>query len=223
MKNIKNYISLGIITIISIAVFIGCSKNNSQAAKPTETTTTKSVEAADATVETENTPVATTPDGDIEGVAWDEPKERPDIAEALMDKVNAYREQNGIRVYESPYTYYDVANPEYGDSLSDKGDRVCKHIILNWGEMIEDGQMSTGDIGTLDDNRSSETIAEAMFQNWYVAPVHNLNMLDDGAQYDTVDVAVMHVYEYWDGKWRYYQAVMTRSSVPLSTLPDGLD
>lgn len=223
MKNIKNYITLGIITVISIAAFIGCSKNNSQAAKPTETVVRESAEESDTTVETESTPVATTPDGDIEGVAWDEPKERPDIAEALMDKVNAYREQNGIRAYESPYTYYDVANPEYGDSLSDKGDRVCKHIILNWGEMIEDGQMSTGDIGTLDDNRSSETIAEAMFQTWYVVPVHNLNMLDDGAQYDTVDVAVMHVYEYWDGKWRYYQAVMTRSSVPLGNLPDGLD
>lgn len=109
-----------------------------------------------------------------------------------------------------------------GDYLTGKGRRVCKDLVVNWGKMHESGQISTGDLGGLTDDRSAAQIAKAMFQNWYNSPAHNRNMLTDSSQYGGVDVAVMHVYEYFDGGWRYYQAVMTVSAVPQNCLPEGL-
>ncbi len=164
----------------------------------------------------------TAKDGSVDGVAWAAPKERTDIANALMAEVNAYRAQNGIRKYENPYVYDDVTNPGMGDYLTSKGKRVCKDLAVNWGKMHESGQISAGTVGSDDDTRTAAQIAKSLFDLWYNSPSHNRNMLDDSSQYGGVDVAVMHVYEYWDGDWRKYQAVMTSSSVPYEKLPNGL-
>ena len=153
-------------------------------------------------------------DGSVDGVAWAEPKERPDIAKALMAEVNAYRAQKGIRKYEDPYVYYDVTNPGLGDRLTSKGKRVCKDLVVNWGKMHEDSQISAGNIGSCDDTRSASRIAKDIFELWYNSPSHNRNMLTDCSDSNIIDVAVMHVYEYWDGHSRKYQAVMTVSGAP---------
>ena len=139
-----------------------------------------------------------------------------------MAEVNAYRAQKGIRKYEDPYVYYDVTNPGLGDRLTSKGKRVCKDLAVNWGKMHESGQISTGGVGSGDETRSVEQIARSLFEQWYASPAHNRNMLDDRSQSGGVDVAVMHVYEYWDGTFRKYQAVMTSSSIPYHKLPEGL-
>lgn len=139
-----------------------------------------------------------------------------------MAEVNAYRAQKGIRKYEDPYAYYDVTNPGLGDRLTSKGKRVCKDLVVNWGKMHEGGQISAGELGSGDEARTVSQLAKDIFTLWYDSPSHNRNMLTDGSQYEGVDVAVMHVYEYWDGHFRKYQAVMTVSSVPYFRLPEGL-
>ena len=158
-------------------------------------------------------------------VAWTEPKERKDIADLLMAKVNAYRTSQGLRKWESPFVYYDVNNPGLGERLMEKGLRVAKKCCLEHSANHEGGQIGTGvyfypwqvtDIWL-------ESMAEDLYQNWYKSTPHNKNMLTDSSPYDGVDVAVMHVVEYFDGEYWHYCAIMTVSSIPKEWLPDGLN
>ena len=155
----------------------------------------------------------------IEG-KWSEPRERTDIEELLMAKVNAYRASKGIRKWEDPYVYYDVNNPGLGDRLSSKGLRVAKKCCLESSADHEGGQIASGWYGPQKRPSASE-VADVLYQNWYDSPGHNANMLEitDGE----VPVGVMHVVEYYDGyKWNYC-AVMTNSNVSIYSLPSGLE
>ena len=157
--------------------------------------------------------------------AWAEPKERKDIADLLMAKINAYRSSQGLRKWESPFVYYDVNNPGLGERLTEKGIRVAKKCCMEHSANHEHSQIGTGvyfypwqvtDIWL-------ESMAEDLYQNWYKSAPHNKNMLTDSSPYDGVDVAVMHVVEYFDGDYWHYCAIMTVSSIPKEWLPDGLE
>ena len=156
--------------------------------------------------------------------AWAEPKERKDIADLLMTKVQAYRESQGIRRFESGYVYDDTTNPGMGDYLTSKGLRVAKKCCLEHSAKHEGGQIGTGvyfypwqvtDIWL-------EPMAEDLYQNWYKSVPHNKNMLHTDAP-EGVDVAAMTVVEYFDGEYWHYCAILTVSSVPKEYLPEGLE
>jgi len=208
--------------------------------KPTATPTTKPTATPTVTPKPTNTPTeAPTPTVTPTNIptpvptntptptpaAWAEPKERKDIADLLMAKINAYRSSQGLRKWESPFVYYDVNNPGLGERLTEKGVRVAKKCCMEHSAKHEGGQIGTGvyfypwqvtDIWL-------ESMAEDLYQNWYQSAPHNKNMLTDSSPYDGVDVAVMHVVEYFDGDYWHYCAIMTVSSIPKEWLPDGLD
>ena len=142
-----------------------------------------------------------------------------------MAKINAYRSSQGLRKWESPFVYYDVNNPGLGERLTAKGLRVAKKCCMEHSANHEGSQIGTGvyfypwqvtDIWL-------ESMAEDLYQNWYKSAPHNKNMLTDSSPYDGVDVAVMHVVEYFDGDYWHYCAIMTVSSIPKEWLPDGLE
>lgn len=189
--------------------------------KPTNTPT----EAPKPTVTPTNTPTPVpTNTPTPTPAAWAEPKERKDIADLLMAKVQAYRESQGIRRFESGYVYDDTTNPGMGDYLTSKGLRVAKKCCLEYSAKHEGGQIGTGvyfypwqvtDIWL-------ESMAEDLYQNWYKSAPHNKNMLHTDAP-EGVDVAAMTVVEYFDGEYWHYCAIMTVSSVPKEYLPEGLE
>ncbi len=207
--------------------------------KPTATPTTKPTATPTVTQKPTNTPTETptptvTPTSTPTPVptntptptpaAWTEPKERKDIADLLMAKVQAYRESQGIRRFESGYVYDDTTNPGMGDYLTSKGLRVAKKCCLEHSAKHEGGQIGTGvyfypwqvtDIWL-------ESMAEDLYQNWYKSAPHNKNMLHTDAP-EGVDVAAMTVVEYFDGEYWHYCAIMTVSSVPKEYLPEGLE
>ena len=160
-------------------------------------------------------------------VAWTEPKERKDIADLLMAKVQAYRESNGVPKFKSPYVYYDVNAPGLGDRLNEKGLRVAKKCCMEHSANHEGFQIATGIYGypwRVKEGWEAEDIAKQLFDAWYNSPAHNKNMLNDHfAQTQEVDVGVMHVVEYFDGEWWHYCAVMTISCVYYEYLPEGLE
>lgn len=191
------------------------------APKPTNTPT----EAPKPTVAPTSTPTSVpTNTPTPTSAAWAEPKERKDIADLLMAKVQAYRESQGIRRFESGYVYDDTTNPGMGDYLTSKGLRVAKKCCLEHSAKHEGGQIGTGvyfypwqvtDIWL-------ESMAEDLYQNWYKSAPHNKNMLHTDAP-EGVDVAAMTVVEYFDGEYWHYCAIMTVSSVPKEYLPEGLE
>ena len=160
-------------------------------------------------------------------VAWTEPKERKDIADLLMAKVQAYRESNGVPKFKNPYVYYDVNAPGLGDRLNEKGLRVAKKCCMEHSANHEGFQIATGIYGypwRVKEGWEAADIAEQLFDAWYNSPAHNKNMLNDHfAQTQEVDVGVMHVVEYFDGEWWHYCAVMTISCVYYEYLPEGLE
>ena len=160
-------------------------------------------------------------------VAWTEPKERKDIADLLMAKVQAYRESNGVPKFKNPYVYYDVNAPGLGDRLNEKGLRVAKKCCMEHSANHEGFQIATGIYGypwRVKEGWEAEDIAKQLFDAWYNSPAHNKNMLNDHfAQTQEVDVGVMHVVEYFDGEWWHYCAVMTISCVYYEYLPEGLE
>ena len=189
--------------------------------KPTNTPT----EAPTLTVTPTSTPTPVPTNTPIPTLAaWEEPRERKDIADLLMAKVQAYRESQGIRRFESGYVYDDTTNPGMGDYLTSKGLRVAKKCCLEHSAKHEGGQIGTGvyfypwqvtDIWL-------ESMAEDLYQNWYKSAPHNKNMLHTDAP-EGVDVAAMTVVEYFDGEYWHYCAIMTVSSVPKEYLPEGLE
>ena len=157
-------------------------------------------------------------------VAWTEPKERKDIADLLMTKVNAYRTSKGLRKWENPFVYYDVNNPGLGERLTAKGIRVAKKCCLEHSANHEGSQIATGVYyypWQVTDAWLDE-MAGKLFDNWYDSTAHNKNMLDNHADDGIVDVAVMSVVEYFDGEYWHYCAIMTVSGVFIDVLPEGL-
>ena len=184
---------------------------------PTEAPTPTVMPTSTPTPVPTNTPTPTP-------AAWAEPKERKDIADLLMAKINAYRSSQGLRKWESPFVYYDVNNPGLGERLTAKGLRVAKKCCMEHSANHEGSQIGTGvyfypwqvtDIWL-------DEMAGKLFNNWYNSPAHNKNMLDSHAEDGIVDVAVIHVTEYFDGEYWHYCAIMTVSGVFSEDLPDGL-
>ena len=199
--------------------------------KPTDTVTPTSISPTNTPTPTPtNTPTPTptntpTPSPEPTPEAWAEPKERKDLAEMLMAKVNEYRVSQGKRKWEDPRTYYDVNNPGLYDRLFQRGITAAKRCCMEHSANHDSGQIATGiyfypwqvtDIW-------KEEVVQRMFDRWYNSSAHNKNMLDDGSGDGIVDVAVMTVVEYFDGEDWHYCAVMTVSGVFIENLPDGLE
>ena len=205
--------------------------------KPTATPTMKST----ATPRLTNTPAPTntpmptetpiptptnTPTPSTAPAAWTEPKERKDLAELLMAKVNAYRESKGLRRWEDPFVYYESDYPELGEYMTERGLRVAKKCCLEHSASHEHSQIGTGvyfypwqvtDIWI-------DEMVDRLFDNWYQSPAHNKNMLyDGGGEEDWIAVAVMHVVEHFDGEDWHYCAIMTVTFVSKDNLPEGLE
>lgn len=165
---------------------------------------------------------------------WAEPRERKDVSDLLMAKVNAYRQQNGIRKFENPYTYHhDLAKtptdqlPTFGagmgNYLTQKGLRVAKKSCMEGTANHEGGQIGTGIYGGYSSPANASEIAQRLFDNWYNSPAHNANMLWDHEPDGWVDVGVMTVVEWYNGTSYQYCAIMSHSSVQKIYLPDGLE
>ena len=154
---------------------------------------------------------------------WAEPRERTDVAQLLMEKVNAYRAQNGIRKFESPYVYYDVNNPGLGDRMKSNGVRVAKKCCMEGTSNHEGGQIGTGIYGGYSSPANASEIAQRLFNNWYNSPAHNANMLWNHEPDGWIDVGLMTVVEWYNGNSYQYCAIMSDSSVEKTSLPDGLE
>lgn len=148
---------------------------------------------------------------------WDDAVCRDDIAAALLANVNAYRVSKEVPAYENPYDYEDI-EPGLGDYLTEKAHRVAKANALLGSKSQskhEGGQIGTGLAywRSSTDAEVVQEIAEELFITWYNSKPHNRNMLSDHRYWsdwglDAVDVSVMAVYEYYDGIFFYYAAIM---------------
>lgn len=166
---------------------------------------------------------------------WAEPRERTDIAQLLMAKVNNYRAQKGLRKWESPYVYYhdpERTPPEQlptfgagmGNYLTQFGLRVAKKSCMDYTANHEGGQIGTGIFGSaIQTPLGAEAAASQLFSNWYNSPSHNANMLFDHSSLGNVDVAVMTVVEWYNGNGYQYCAIMSFTDIPKMYLPDGLE
>ncbi len=200
--------------------------------KPTATPTVKPTVTPTSSPEPTTTPTSTPTPVPIntptpKPVAWEEPKERKDIAELLMAKVNDYRISQGVRKWENPYVYYDVNAPGLGDRLNAKGLRVAKKCCMEHSANHEGYQIGTGIYGypwRVKEGWEAEEIAQQLFDAWYNSSAHNWGMLYDGGGEDEwVSVAVMHVTEHFDGEYWHYCAIMTLTFVYKEYLPEGLE
>lgn len=166
---------------------------------------------------------------------WAEPRERTDIAQLLMTKVNNYRAQKGLRKWESPYVYHhdpEKTPPEQlptfgagmGNYLTQFGLRVAKKSCMDYTANHEGGQIGTGIFGSaIQTPLGAEAAASQLFSNWYNSPAHNANMLFDHSSLGNVDVAVMTVVEWYNGSGYQYCAIMSFTDIPKMYLPDGLE
>lgn len=153
---------------------------------------------------------------------WAEPRERTDIAQLLMAKVNNYRAQNGLRKWEDPRVYYNVnQSPSTYDDMYYRGVTVAKRCCLAKNSKHDGGQIGTGIYGG-GGKLSAEDAAQTMFNAWKGSPAHNANMLtsDFGAG---VGVAIMTVVEWYDGYGYQYCAIMTFCGIDNVNLPEGLE
>jgi hypothetical protein len=155
---------------------------------------------------------------------WAEPRERKDIADALMAMVQNYRVQNGIRKLESPYVYYPVNyEGNYGDYLKNKAVRVAKKCCMEGTANHEGGQIGTGIYGnTAQSPREANACATILFNSWKNSPAHNANLLYDHSSLGDVDVGLMTVVEWYNGSGYQYCAIMTLLPVEGALLPEGL-
>lgn len=149
----------------------------------------------------------------IEG-KWAEPRERKDLEEILMAKVNAYRESMGVPKFESPFVYFDEFEPNAGANMTAEGLAVAKEQCLKQDARHNTRQIGTGWYGSAIRQKqgglTNEQLCEKLFQQWKNSPGHNANMLDNNTQdgYRIV-VAVMTVVEYYDGYSYGYCAILT--------------
>ena len=153
--------------------------------KPTSTPTNTPSPSPEPTAPPTDTPSPTPSNTPTPApVAWTEPKERKDIADLLMAKVQAYRESNGVPKFKNPYVYYDVNAPGLGDRLNEKGLRVAKKCCMEHSANHEGFQIATGIYGypwRVKEGWEAEDIAEQLFDAWYNSPAHNKNMLNAGS------------------------------------------
>ena len=179
---------------------------------PTPTPTKAPIKNTPTPTPTKKPTKTPTPTPTPEPVVWDEPWDeavcRDDIAQVLMQKVNEYRVSKGVPAYEDPYDYEDI-KPGLGDRLTEKAHRVAKRNVK-----INSAEHEASQIGTVvayymtgSDSAFVETIAEEAFLHWYNSKAHNANMLDDNWS-PFVGVAVMAVYEWYDGIFYYYACIM---------------
>ena len=149
----------------------------------------------------------------VEG-KWAEPRERKDLEEILMAKVNAYRESMGVPKFESPFVYFDEFEPNAGANMTAEGLSVAKEQCLKQDARHNTRQIGTGWYGSAIRQKqgglTNEQLCEKLFQQWKNSPGHNANMLDNNTQdgYRIV-VAVMTVVEYYDGYSYGYCAILT--------------
>ena len=162
----------------------------------------------------------------VEG-KWSEPRERTDIEELLMAKVQAYRKSKGVRQLEDPHMYYEVngdseyVGPNLAANMKTHGLRVAKKSCLESSADHEGNQIGSGWYGPQNRPSASE-VAAVLYQNWYDSPGHNANMLTPGYE-GWVVTGVMTVVEYYDGnKWNYC-AIMTTQEILKDRLPSGLE
>lgn len=153
---------------------------------------------------------------------WSEPRERKDIAEALMAMVQNYRAQNGKRKLEDPRVYYDVTNStNVYNYLTTHGITVAKRCCMEYSSNHEGGQIATGIYGNVYQSpMNANECAMILFNSWKGSPAHNASMLRDSD--DEVPVGVMTVVEWYDGTGYQYCAVLSHTAIYKGNLPDGL-
>ena len=159
----------------------------------------------------------------VEG-KWSEPRERKDMSQLLMNKVNTYRESKGIRKLEDPYVYDDTTNPGMGQRMYSNALRVAKRCCLEQSANHEGSQIGAGWYSTGQKTpRSAEEVANELFNNWKKSPAHNGNMLTDSFKdHGSIDVGCMVVVEYYDGNNYQYCAILGMSAVYKDYLPKEL-
>lgn len=133
----------------------------------------------------------------------------------MLAKVNAYRVSKGVPAYEDPYDY----DESVGDYLVNAAHRVAKaNALLGSASQSkhENNQIGTGIVywRSSTDAEVVKEIAGELFTTWYNSKAHNANMLIDRS-HRAVDVAVMAVYEYYDGIFYYYAAIMGDTAVSI--------
>ena len=151
----------------------------------------------------------------VEG-KWAEPRERKDLEEILMAKVNAYRESMGVPKFESPFVYFDEFEPNAGANMTAEGLSVAKEQCLKQDAQHNGRQIGTGWYGSAIRQKqgglTNEQLCEKLFQQWKNSPGHNANMLDNRTEDGyRIMVAVMTVVEYYDGYSYGYCAIMTHN------------
>lgn len=123
---------------------------------------------------------------------WDAPRERKDLEEILMNKVNDFRESSGYGRWGNPYNYlvdnvYARGGVEdapdgtnLGDYLAAKGFRVACRECLKQSALHDDYQIGAGYYSSgLDQRlggRTEEELCEEWFQGWYNSPGHRGDM-----------------------------------------------
>lgn len=151
----------------------------------------------------------------VEG-AWAEPRERKDLEEILMAKVNAYRQSKGLPPFADPFVYYDEYEPNSGANMVAEGLATAKDQCVKEGAQHNSRQIGVGWYGPAINTRqgglTNEQLAEKLFQGWYNSPGHNANMLENGTEggYRIV-TGVMTVVEYYNGSYWGYCAILTHN------------
>ncbi len=137
-------------------------------------------------------------------IDWDRPYDEPicrdDIAKLLMAEVNQYRASKDVPVFKDPYK----GGKELGDWLTAETHRVAKAGARIGSPEHEGSQIGAG-IAAIP-HMDAKEVSDQLFYCWYNSPAHNRNMLIDIST--GTDVAVMAVYEYYDGLFCFYIAIM---------------
>ena len=147
---------------------------------------------------------------------WDAPRERKDLEEILMAKVNAYRQSKGLPPFADPFVYYDEYEPNSGANMVAEGLATAKEQCVKEGAQHNSRQIGVGWYGSAINTRqgglTNEQLAEKLFQGWYNSPGHNANMLENGTEggYRIV-TGVMTVVEYYNGSYWGYCAILTHN------------
>lgn len=174
---------------------------------------------------------------------WDEPRERKDLEEILMKKVNDFRESEGYGRWQDPFPYtvdyvYTRGGVEnapdgtnLGEYLAEKGLRVAKKSCLEQAATHEDFEIGVGYYTSGLDQRlegmTEEELCEELFQGWYNSPPHKADMKwhrvviefgESGTEVRRYDadltyVAVMTVVEYYTGGDWWYCAIMSFAEI----------
>ncbi len=117
-----------------------------------------------------------------------------------MAEVNQYRASKGVPVFEDPYKF----DEGLGDWLTAKTHRVAKAGSRIGSPEHEGNQIGAG-IAAIP-HMDAKEVSDQLFYCWYNSAAHNRNMLMEDPI--ATDVAVMAVYEYYNGSFCFYIAIM---------------